>query len=87
MLIQALLSEKNHVQIEPGVHKLLANYQTEFSHFRWVPELAACRLVVFSVTFHRTLTFVTELVRLAWDIRFVRFGYKTIEIILQYFNY
>jgi len=34
MLIQALLSEQNEVQIEPGVHKLLANYQTGGYKFR-----------------------------------------------------
>jgi len=34
MLIQALLQEQNQVQIEPGVHKLLANYQTGNYKFR-----------------------------------------------------
>jgi len=34
MLIQALLYEQNHVQIEPGVHKLLVNYQTGGYKFR-----------------------------------------------------
>jgi len=36
MLIQALLKLKraNEVQIEPGVHKLLANYQTDGYKFR-----------------------------------------------------
>jgi len=34
MLVQALLSEQNQVQIEPGVHKLLANYQTGGYKFR-----------------------------------------------------
>jgi len=34
MLIEALLLEQNHVQIEPGVHKLLANYQTGSYKFR-----------------------------------------------------
>jgi len=28
MLIEAPLGEQSHLQIEPGVHKLLANYQT-----------------------------------------------------------
>jgi len=34
MLIHALLQEQNEVQIEPGVHKLLTNYQTGGYKFR-----------------------------------------------------
>jgi len=34
MLIQSLLLEQNEVQIEPGVRKLLANYQISGYKFR-----------------------------------------------------
>jgi len=34
MFIQVLLQEQNEVQIELGLHKLLANYQTGGYNFR-----------------------------------------------------